>query len=590
MKNKESIKRTLKPSVEYSGSPIVLGRILKRSIRSFLLMCALLALSSGSQIQAMDITSVISNGPLCIGETLVLGATCDPGEGATGPIRMAGIGNNDGNQEFNEVFSSGDRAGSIERISAATYNSQTPEQLRKKYDVLLFTWATTTSLNGDWATRIKPFIDLGGSIFWEDDRNIGDLAPEVIGNQFDGSYGSSYTISAVPGLTDGIVGHFANHHLRVTSWSSVFSPYITGGGNTLALHGSYPSGGRMIVQGPDQDFHASRGGSNPGGNQYHLILNQLDWLTVFQNATFTWTGPNGFIATGPNPTLANVTTANAGTYTVTCTNDDGNSASARIVVGIKDKPPVAKCQDITIQLDAFGNASISASQIDNGSTDDCGIASISVSQSSFSCADVGANSVKLTVTDTNGNTNSCVATVTVQDNIAPVITLIGANPQLIECRASYVELGATAADNCNLTLGLVIIDASAVNTSTPGSYSVIYDISDASGNAALQLTRTVNVVDTVAPVISIPATDQVVECDGAGNVAELQAWLNSNAGATAKDACSEVAWTNDFTALSDGCGATGSALVTFTAKDAHGNSVSTTASFSVIDTTAPALG
>ena len=46
-----------------------------------------------------------------------------------------------------------------------------------------------------------------------------------------------------------------------------------------------------------------------------------------------------------------------------------------------------------------------------------------------------------------------------------------------------------------------------------------------------------------------------------------------------------VTWSNDFTALSDDCGATGSATVTFTATDACGNTSSTTATFTIEDTT-----
>ena len=80
-----------------------------------------------------------------------------------------------------------------------------------------------------------------------------------------------------------------------------------------------------------------------------------------------------------------------------------------------------------------------------------------------------------------------------------------------------------------------------------------------------------------------------VECDGMGNMTELNDWLANNGGATASDACSGVTWSNDFVALSDDCGATGSATVTFTATDDCGNACSTTATFTIVDTTAPAL-
>ena len=48
-----------------------------------------------------------------------------------------------------------------------------------------------------------------------------------------------------------------------------------------------------------------------------------------------------------------------------------------------------------------------------------------------------------------------------------------------------------------------MIDASAVNTAVVGSYSVTYDVSDSEGNAAVQVTRTVDVVDSTAPIITL---------------------------------------------------------------------------------------
>src|SRR5690554_8178464 len=51
--------------------------------------------------------------------------------------------------------------------------------------------------------------------------------------------------------------------------------------------------------------------------------------------------------------------------------------------------------------------------------------------------------------------------------------------------------------------GSIIIDASAVNTAVVGTYTVTYDVTDAAGNVATQVTRTVNVVDTTAPTITL---------------------------------------------------------------------------------------
>src|SRR5690606_18631486 len=96
------------------------------------------------------------------------------------------------------------------------------------------------------------------------------------------------------------------------------------------------------------------------------------------------------------------------------------------------------------------------------------------------------------------------------------------------------------------------------------------------------------IVDTTDPEIIADASDSSVESDGNGNAAALNSWLESNGGATATDA-NGVTWSNDFDALSDLCGATGSATVTFTATDACGNTSTTTATFTIEDTTAPDL-
>lgn len=113
------------------------------------------------------------------------------------------------------------------------------------------------------------------------------------------------------------------------------------------------------------------------------------------------------------------TCANVGpnTVTLTVTDPSGNSHSATAVVTVQDQlAPVITTQPITVQLTTSGSVTITASQINNGSTDNCGIASISVSPTSFTCANIGPNTVTLTVTDVNGNVSTGTAIVTVANN------------------------------------------------------------------------------------------------------------------------------------------------------------------------------
>ncbi len=114
------------------------------------------------------------------------------------------------------------------------------------------------------------------------------------------------------------------------------------------------------------------------------------------------------------------------TVTLTVTDNNGNTDQCTATVTVIDTiSPVAVCQDINAYLDATGNITIAAADVNNGSSDACGIASMVLDITDFSCANIGANTVILTVTDNNGNTDQCTATVTVIDTISPVASLSG---------------------------------------------------------------------------------------------------------------------------------------------------------------------
>ncbi|MEP0262672.1 hypothetical protein [Dokdonia sp.] len=89
--------------------------------------------------------------------------------------------------------------------------------------------------------------------------------------------------------------------------------------------------------------------------------------------------------------------------------------------------PNAMCKDITRALDANNTLqNLNATAINNNSTDaDSGIATYSLSENFFDCNDVGYNSVRLIVTDQNGNTGVCESTVFITDGNDPVLTCPG---------------------------------------------------------------------------------------------------------------------------------------------------------------------
>ncbi|WP_206081962.1 choice-of-anchor tandem repeat GloVer-containing protein, partial [Maribellus sediminis] len=73
----------------------------------------------------------------------------------------------------------------------------------------------------------------------------------------------------------------------------------------------------------------------------------------------------------------------------TATDVKGNSSTCTSTITVEDNTsPVAIAQNLTVELDANGQATITPEQVNNGSTDNCEIESLSLSKSSFDCSDV----------------------------------------------------------------------------------------------------------------------------------------------------------------------------------------------------------
>lgn len=79
--------------------------------------------------------------------------------------------------------------------------------------------------------------------------------------------------------------------------------------------------------------------------------------------------------------------------------------------------------DFEFIVDQTGTISITPEDIDLGSTDNCEIASMELSQTEFTWDDIGSQQVILSVTDIHGNSSTCTATVSIKGigNLPPVI-------------------------------------------------------------------------------------------------------------------------------------------------------------------------
>ncbi|MCC7261111.1 MAG: VCBS repeat-containing protein [Candidatus Latescibacteria bacterium] len=187
----------------------------------------------------------------------------------------------------------------------------------------------------------------------------------------------------------------------------------------------------------------------------------------------------------------------------------------------------------------------------------------------------GSHTLSLVVNDGVEESAAHQVVIDVVDTTPPAIVLGGTNPTVLECPVEFVEK-ATVSDLSDLHPTLQV--AGMVDSRTPGSYTLTYTATDANGNSATA-TRTVQVVDTTPPTIAAP-TDLVVECSGpSGQVVVLETPVVS-------DACDvSPSVTSDAPALF----LLGATMVTWTAKDAAGNSSTAQQTVTIADHTAPAV-
>jgi hypothetical protein len=215
------------------------------------------------------------------------------------------------------------------------------------------------------------------------------------------------------------------------------------------------------------------------------------------------------------------------TVTLTATDASGNATSKTAVVTVKDAiAPTVVTQDVTIYLDAAGSASITTSDINNGSSDNCTIAGYSLDKTSFDCSNTGANTVTLTVTDVNGNSASATAVVTVKDAINPVakaknisITLGNSSGS---ASISTTDVDNDSYDNCAFTLSL---SKTSFDCSNVGDNTVTLTATDASGN-----THSTTAVVTVKTTLTASAGNDVTVYYGYAPMATATLTATGNGG------------------------------------------------------------
>jgi len=211
----------------------------------------------------------------------------------------------------------------------------------------------------------------------------------------------------------------------------------------------------------------------------------------------------------------------SGEYTITLEvmDDDGEVGRTSVTVTV-NTPTDTTAPVITLNGESNVTLTVGDAYIDAGATavdDRDGNVSVTTA-GSVDTNTVGIYTITYTATDAAGNSATASRTVTVTeaaDNTKPTITLLGQNPVTLTVGDRYTDAGATANDDRDGNITANIQTTSNVDTTVAGTYTVTYNVSDAAGNVADTVTRTVVVEDnTPVPVIDDNFTIDVTKIDG----------------------------------------------------------------------------
>jgi hypothetical protein len=263
--------------------------------------------------------------------------------------------------------------------------------------------------------------------------------------------------------------------------------------------------------------------------------------------------------------------------TWTATDDCGNSVSASRTFTVTDTT-----QPVLAGLPADASVSCSALPVgaDYGvsASDNCD-ASVPVT-STYSDVTSGCNVVRTiiwTVVDDCGNTTSASRTFTSNDNIAPTMAGVPADA-VMQCGQNVPSAVVEAFDNCD---PFVVVSLNATTVPAACGYSLVrrWTATDACGNTT-SASQTTTFEDTTDPVLVGLPEASVVNCGNVPNGEDFDV--------TATDNCvNDVTVTSSF--VDNGSGCSIQRVITWTATDACGNSVSASRTFTIEDNIDPVL-
>lgn len=321
------------------------------------------------------------------------------------------------------------------------------------------------------------------------------------------------------------------------------------------------------------------------------VANPMPTVTGLAGGLFSSSPAGLSINAGSGQIDLSQSTSNTYTVTYTTTGTCPNSSNTTITVENCCAPPLASCKTTPINAILVGNSAfITAQDVDNGSTAECGLQSLEIDVNRFDCSQVGTpQTVTLTITDVNNDNHSCEATVNIIDDEVPTFTcpadlVINTNPGLCEGTVPDLLSDITdEVDNCGIP---TLNQNTVVNTLFGGANGdqiiVTITANDGNGNqnaTPCEVTLTLN--DNENPVPT--CLDPIVELDGSGQYTLTEADVFDGG----FDNCGTVNFVSISSTILSCDDVNGPVPVTVTANDGNGNTGTCTATVTVNDTEAP---
>ncbi|MDZ7848378.1 MAG: HYR domain-containing protein [Owenweeksia sp.] len=258
---------------------------------------------------------------------------------------------------------------------------------------------------------------------------------------------------------------------------------------------------------------------------------------------------------------------------ITAVDSSGNQNNGFVQIVVVDTTaPSVSPGNVSLYLDATGNATLSPAQVNANSTDNCAVSSVQFSQANFGCADLGTQTITLLATDASGNTGSGNFNVSIMDTLAPQLLNMPSDTTMEavagQCGKTVYFGMPSSSDNC--------ANGSFSSTHQPGQFFSVgttrirFTVQDAAGNMDTA-SFTITIEDKAAPVIaSVPANDTVGACNAYYNYTKP----------SATDNCSNTTVTQINGIPSGGYFPVGTTVNSFRISDDSGND--TVVSFAIV--------